>query len=166
MPELEQIIELIFGGSITADKVITILVAIFAVIKSFTEWFAKKRLILADKELSSADKKLATQSKEIEECKQCISLLCNVMTTAYLSSNTIDDTTKKKIAAYTLKAEEVSKIDLTSMTTQLIDTVNKHIPGTTLNEKKESIQAEVKSVEEVLDKAIESSASAIDAINL
>lgn len=166
MPELAQIIETIFGGSISVDKITTILVAIFAVIKTFTEWFAKKKLIAADKELSSAEKKLAAQEKEIKECKQCISLMCNIITTAYLSSNTVDDSTKKRIAAYSLKAEEVSKIDLTSMTTSLIETVNKHIPGASLNEKKESIKAEVKTVEEVLDNAIESTASAIDAINL
>lgn len=166
MESLETIIEVIFGGNISVDKVTTILVALFAVIKSFTEWFAKKKLIRADKELSSADKKLNAQQKELTECKQCISLLCNIMTTAFLSSNTIDDTVKKKIASYTLKAEEVSKVDLTSLTTDLITTINTYVPGTSLNEKKESIKAEVKTTEEILDKAIESSASAIDAINL
>ena len=166
MPELEQIVQALFGGQITVDKITTIMVAVFAVIKSFTEWSAKKRLISADKELTSADKKLAAQSKELAECKQCISLLCNIVTTAYLSSNTVDDTTKKKIAAYSLKAEEVSKIDLTSMTMGLINVVNQHIPGTTLNEKKEEIKAEVQASEEVLDKAIEGATSAIDAINL
>lgn len=166
MESLEQIIETLFGGSITVDKITTLLVAIFAVIKAFTEWSAKKKLIKADKELSSADKKLAAQEKELKETKQCISLLCNIMTTVFLSSNTIDDTVKKKVASYTLKAEEVSKIDLTSMTTDLIDTINTHIPGTTLNEKKEAIKAEVQATEEILDKAIESATSAIDAINL
>jgi hypothetical protein len=166
MESLEQIIETLFGGSISVDKITTILVAIFAVIKAFTEWHAKKKLIIADKELSSADKKLAAQEKELQETKQCVSLLCNVMTTAFLASNTLDDTAKKKIAAYTLKAEEISNIDLTSMTVQLIDTVNTYIPGTNLNDKKEAIKAEVKSTEEVLDKAIEGTVSAIDAINL
>ena len=166
MPELEQIIQTLFGGEITVDKITTILVAIFALIKSFTEWFAKKKLIAADKELSSADKKLAAQQRELGECKQCIALLCNIMTTAYLSSNTVDDSTKKKIAAYSLKAEELSHIDLTTMTMKLIDTVNQHIPGNSLNEKKEAIKAEVKASEELIDKAIESTASAIDAINL
>lgn len=166
MPELSELLASLFGGQITVDKLTTMLVAIFALIKSFTEWFAKKKLIAADKELSSTDKKLAAQKTELEECKQCISLLCNIIVTAYLSSNTVDDTTKKKIAAYSLKAEEVSKIDLTSMTTQLIDTVNTHIPGANLNQIKESIAAEVKSTEEVLDKSIESTKSAIDAINL
>ena len=166
MESLETVIDVMFGGDVSVDKITTILVAIFAVIKSITEWFAKKKLIAADKELSSADKKLAAQEKEIKECKQCISLLCNIMTTAFLSSNTIDDTVKKKIASYTLKAEEVSKIDLTSMTSGIIETINTHVPGKTLNEKKEAIKAEVKSVEEVLDKAIEDAASAIDAINL
>lgn len=166
MPDLEQIIQTLFGGEVSVDKITTILVAIFAVIKSFTEWFAKKKLIKADKELSSADKKLAAQQQELNECKQCLSLLCNIMTTAYLSSNTVDDTTKKKIAAYSLKAEEISRIDLTSMTTGLINVVNQHIPGTTLNEKKEEIKAEVKASEEVIDKAIEGATSAIDAIDL
>lgn len=166
MPEISQLIESMFGGQITVDKITTLLVAIFALIKSFTEWFAKKKLILADKELSSADKKLAAQKQELDECKQCISLLCNIVVTAYLSSNTVDDTTKKKIAAYSLKAEEISNIDLTSLTTQLIDTVNNHVPGANLNQVKENIVAEVKASEEVVDKAIESTKSAIDAINL
>ena len=65
-----------------------------------------------------------------------------------------------------MKAEEISKIDLTSMTTSLIEAVNTYIPGTTLNDKKETIKAEVKATEEVLDKAIESASSAIDAISL
>lgn len=166
MESLETIIEILFGGEISVDKITTIFVAIFAIIKSFTEWFAKKKLISADKELTSADLKLSAQSKELAECKQCISLLCNIVTTAYLSSNTIDDTVKKKIASYTLKAEEVSKIDLTSLTTDLIETINTHVPGTTLNQKKESIKAEVKATEELLDNTIESTKSAIDAINL
>lgn len=166
MPALEEIIQTLFGGEISVDKITTIMVAIFAVIKSFTEWSAKKKLIFADKELSSADKKLEAQRQELNECKQCISLLCNIITTAYLSSNTVDDTTKKKIAAYSLKAEEISNIDLTSMTMGLINVVNTHIPGTSLNEKKEAIHAEVKSSEEVLDKAIEGATSAIDAIDL
>lgn len=164
MNELEKFIFEIFGGTITVDKITTILVAIFAVIKSFTEWFAKKKLIAADKELSSADKKLNAQATELAQCKQCISLLTNVMVTAFLTSNTLDDTAKKKIASYSLKAEEISGIDLTAMSTQLIETINQHVPGTTLNEKKESIQAEIKSSEEVLDKAIEGATSAIDAL--
>lgn len=166
MPALEEIIQTLFGGEVSVDKITTIMVAIFAVIKSFTEWSAKKKLIYADKEKSSTDEKLAAQKQELDECKQCISLLCNIVTTAYLSSNTVDDITKKKIAAYSLKAEEISNIDLTSMTYNLIDTVSKHIPGTSLNEKKESIKAEVKATEEVLDKAIEGATSAIDAIDL
>lgn len=166
MESLETIIEIVFGGEVSVDKITTILVAIFALIKSCTEWIAKKKLIKADKELSSADKKLAAQQQELVECKQCVSLLCNIVTTVFLSSNTIDDTVKKKIASYTLKAEEISRVDLTSMTTQLIETINQHVPGTNLNTKKESIKAEVKAAEEILDKAIESSTSAIDAIDL
>ena len=166
MPDLGQLIQDLFGGQITVSDISTLLVVIFAVIKSFTEWSAKKKLIKADKELSSADEKLNAQKKELEQCKQCLSLVCNIVATAYLSSNTIDDTTKKKIASYTIKAEEIANIDLTSMTVQLLDTVTKHIPGTNLNEKKESIQAKVKSTEEILDKAIEGTISAIDAINL
>lgn len=166
MNELEQFINIVFGGVISVDKIIAIGVAIFAVIKAITEWRAKVKLIKADKELTASDKKLETQQKQLNECKQCISLLCNMMTTAYLSSNTIDDTTKKKIAAYSLKAEEISNIDLTAMTSDLIDTINKHVPGTTLNEKKEEIKTDVKAAEERIDAAVEETTSAIDAINL
>jgi hypothetical protein len=52
------------------------------------------------------------------------------------------------------------------MSMGLINVVNQHIPGTTLNEKKEEIKAEVKASEEVIDEAIKGATSAIDAINL
>lgn len=166
MNALEQFINIVFGGVISIDKIVTIGVAIFAVIKAITEWRAKAKLIKADKELTTSHKKIEAQQKQLDEFKQCISLLCNMMTTAYLSSNTIDDTTKKKIAAYSLKAEEISKIDLTAMTSDLINTINKHVPGATLNEKKEEIKTDVKASEERIDAAVEETTSAIDAINL
>lgn len=166
MESVKQVIESILGGDITGDKIFTIFVAFYALIKSVTEWRAKKKLINADKELTSMDKKLEAQNQELEEVKKSNAILANIIATAYLSSNTIDSNTKKEIAQYAKKAEQIAKVDITSMVSGLINTVAEHIPGTSLNEKKEEIKAEVKAREEILDSAIEGATSAIDAIKV
>ena len=58
MESLEQIVNALFGGQITADQIITILVGIFAVIKTITEWKAKVKLIQAEKQQTATDKDL------------------------------------------------------------------------------------------------------------
>lgn len=166
MESVTEILNNIFGGQITVDKITTILVAIFALIKSITEWKAKKRLIVADKEISSADQKFKAQQEELDNLKKSNAMLANIIVTAYLSSNTLDDTAKKKIASYATKADEIAGIEFSELASNLIKTVNNHIPGLSLNEKKEQIINEVKATEEVLDSAIEGAVSAIDALNL
>lgn len=166
MESLEQIIETIFGGQITVDKVITILVGIFAVIKTFTEWSAKVKLIKAEKQQTATDKDLAQQRQELDYTKKALAYLCNIMTTAYLSSNTVDDTTKKKIASYCLLAEEVAGVNLTAVSKDLISIINEHVPGSSLNEKKEEIEANIQLTEELLDSTIKGAADAIDNLKL
>jgi hypothetical protein len=166
MGSLEQIINVIFGGQITVDQIVTILVGAFAVVKSITEWKAKVKLIQAEKQQTATDKDLAKQRQELQQTKQGLAYLCNIMTTAYLSSNTIDDTTKKRIASYCTQAEKVASIDLTSTTKDLIEVINKHVPGSSLNEKKQDIEANVQLTEELLDSAIQGTTDAIDNLKL
>lgn len=166
MESVEQIINLIFGGRITADQIITILVGIFAVVKTITEWKAKVKLIQAEKQETATDKKLVEQREELQKTKQGLAFLCNIMTTAYLSSNTIDDVTKKQIASYCMQAEQLANLDLTNTAKDLIEVINTHVPGTSLNEKKQEIEANIQLTEELLDSALQGTSDAIDNLKL
>jgi hypothetical protein len=166
MDSVQQIIETLFGGEISIDKVTTILVALFAVIKSFTEWRAKAKLIKADKELSSADEKIAAMQTNLDSLKESNSYLADIIITAFLSSNTMDDSIKKKIVDYALTMEKIADVDLEAMTVKVINTIAEHIPGATLNERKEEIITEVKAAEQILESAAEDANSMIDKLGV
>lgn len=166
MESVHQIIENLFGGSVTIDKIVTILVAVFAVVKSFTEWRAKVKLIKADKELSSADMKLAAMKEELNQLKESNSYLADIIVTVFLSSNTLDDTVKKRIVDYATTMEKISSIDLEPMTRKVIETIAEHIPGSSLALRKEEILTETKATEQLLDSAAEDANSMIDKLGL
>lgn len=166
MESVQQIIENLFGGAITIDKITTILVALFAVIKSFTEWRAKAKLIKADKELSSADKKIAAMEKEITALKESNSYLADIIVTVFLASNTLDDTVKKRIVDYSTTMQKIAKIDLEPMTAKLIGVIAEHIPGSSIAVRKEEILTETKATEQLLDSAAEDANAMIDKLGL
>ena len=166
MESVQQIIETIFGGSITADKIITILVAVFALVKSVTEWKAKAKLIAADKELSAADKNISEMQKQVNHLKESNAYLADIIVTVFLTSNTLDDTVKKRIVDYATTMEKIAEVDLEKMTTKVIDTIADHIPGANIIQRKEAIITEVKAVEQVLQSAAEDASAMIDKLGL
>lgn len=166
MESLENIINWIFGGQVDASKIITILVGVWAVVKSITEWIAKKKLIKAEISETNTQKQLAAAKEEIAELKQCCSLLSDVVLTAYLSSNTIPEETKKKIGSIGEQLDHVAGIDLKKTTHQLIDVATTIAPQLSLNEKKEEIDAAVEIVEDTIDAANDVAQAAIDKIKV
>lgn len=155
MESVQSIIEIIFGGQITIQGIMNVLMPIYVVIVSIAEWRAKAKLINADKQLTSADKKLEAQREELNKVKQGMQYLGDIICTAYLANPNVDEATKKKIAVAATNLEKVSEIKLSDMTTDLINVVTEYIPGTNIEEKKEEIIAEVKAVEELIDTAAE-----------
>ena len=153
MESVQSIIQTMFGGQITVQGILTILVSIYAIVMSIVEWRAKVKLIRADKQLTSADKKLDAQREELDKVKQGMQYLGDIICTAYLSNPNVDEATKKKIAVAATNLEKVSEIKLSDMTTDLINVVTEYIPGTNIEEKKEDIIAEVKAAEELIDTA-------------
>ena len=153
MESVQSIIQTMFGGQITVQGILTILVSIYAIVMSIVEWRAKVKLIKADKQLTSADKKLDAQREELDKVKQGMQYLGDIICTAYLSNPNVDEATKKKIAVAATNLEKVSEIKLSDMTTDLINVVTEYIPGTNIEEKKEDIIAEVKAAEELIDTA-------------
>lgn len=166
MESLENVINWIFGGQVDASKIITILVCIYAVVKSVTEWIAKKKLLKAETAETNTQKDLKQTKKELEELKECTSLLSDVVLTAYLSSNTIPEETKKKLGAIGEQLDHVAGIDLKETTHKLIDVATTVAPQLSLNEKKEEIDAAVEVVEDAIDAANDVAQSAIDKIRV
>ena len=155
MESVQSIIEIIFGGQITIQGIMNVLMPIYVIIVSIAEWRAKVKLINADKQLTSADKKLEAQREELDKVKQGMQYLGDIICTAYLANPNVDEATKKKIAVAATNLEKVSEIKLSDMTTDLINVVTEYIPGTNIEEKKEEIIAEVKATEELIDTAAE-----------
>lgn len=163
---VDQIINLIFGGNVSIQAIITLLVPIYAVIMSICEWRAKVKLIKADKQLTSADKKLDAQAEELNQVKESIKYLGDMICTAYLANVNVDENTKKAIAVSATKLEQVADIKLSEMTGKLIDTVTEYVPGTNIEKEKENIVAEVKATEELLDTASETANNIVDQLEV
>lgn len=155
MESVQSIIEVLFGGQITIQGVMTLLMPIYMIIVSIAEWRAKMGIIKADKQLTSADKKLDAQREELDKVKQGMQYLGDIICTAYLSNPNVDENTKKKIAVAATNLEKVSEIKLSDITTGLINVVTEYVPGTNIEEQKENIVAEVKASEELIDTASE-----------
>lgn len=155
MESVQTIIQTIFGGQITVQGLLTVLVSLYAVVMSIVEWRAKVKLIKADKQLTSADKKLDAQQEEINQVKESLKYLGDIICTAYLANVNIDEATKKKIAVAATSLEQVASIKFSENTEQLINTITTYVPGTNIEEKKEEIIAEVKASEQIINAAAE-----------
>lgn len=166
MESVQTIIETLFGGQITLQGVITLLMPIYMVIVSISEWRAKVKLIKADKQLTSADKKLDAQREELDKVKQGMQYLGDIICTAYLSNPNVDEATKKKIAVAATNLEKVSEIKLSTMTSELIDVITEYVPGTNIEAQKENIIAETKATEEVIDVASKSANNLVNKLEV
>lgn len=162
MESVQTIVETLFGGQITVQGIITLLMPIYMIIVSIAEWRAKLKLIRADKQLTATDEKLQAQREELEKVKRSMQYLGDIICTAYLANPNVDETTKRKIAVAATNLEKVSEIKLSEMTEELIQTVTEYIPGTNIEEKKADIVAEMKATEELIDTA---SATANNIVN-
>lgn len=166
MESLEQIINWVFGGSVDASKIISILVGIYAVIKSITEWIAKKKLLKAEQQETTTQKKLQEAKEDIGVLKGCVSMLSDVVLTAYLSSNTIPEEVKKQLGHIGSKLNEAAGIDLQPVTSKLIEVITTIAPDSNLQEHKEELEAATEVVEETIDAGNEVVSEAIDKIKL
>jgi hypothetical protein len=162
----EEILNAVFGGSVSVDKIISILVAIFAVVKTFTEWRAKKKLIKAEKEQTAALEELKVAREEIKQLKTCVSKFGDVMLTAYLSSNTVPVEVKQHIGTIGSELNKIADIPLADTTNKLIQIVTEVVPDNALNEHKEELEEASKLTEDVIDGANDLVQNAIDKIKV
>lgn len=166
MESIEEIINWIFGGQVDASKIISIVVAVYAVVKSITEWVAKKKLIKAGAEQTALLKELQLAREENKQLKTSISKLGDIVLTSYLSSNTIPVEVKKELGKIGNELNKVAEIPLSETTNKLIEAVTVVAPQNSLNEHKEELQEASMLAEEVIDGANEIVQDAIDKIKV
>lgn len=166
MNSFEEIINWIFGGQIDATKIISIIVSIYAVVKSITEWAAKKKLIKAELEQTALLKELKLAREENQNLKGAVAKLGDVVLTSYLSSNTIPAETKRELGKIGSELNKIADIPLAETTNKLIEAVTVVAPQNSLNEHKEELQEASLLSEEVIDGANEVVQDAIDKIRI
>jgi len=165
MDSLNEFVNVVFGGRITVDQIVTMLVAIFAVIKSFTEWSAKKKLINSTRTLTSVEQELKEEREENKALKDACSNLAEIVVTAYLSSNTISSETKKELVTMANKLKQNANIKISEPVTTLITAVENGV-NVDLSDIKEELKNKAENLEEILDVANETAQTAIDKLTV
>lgn len=165
MDSLNEFVNVVFGGRITVDQIVTMLVAVFAVIKSFTEWSAKKKLINSTRTLTSVEQELKEEREENKALKDACSNLAEIVVTAYLSSNTISSETKKELVTMANKLKQNANIKISEPVTTLITAVENGV-NVDLSDIKEELKNKTESLEEILDVANETAQTAIDKLTV
>lgn len=163
---LEEIINIVFGGRVDASQIVSILVAIYAVVMSIVEFKAKKKLIKSEIQSNETTKELKTLRQENKRLEECVSKLSDVMLTAYLSSNTVPMETKKQLGAIGNEINSIARVNLNETTNKLISAVTEIIPSETLNEHKQEVIEATRTVEEIIDKTADAAQKAINKIKL
>lgn len=166
MTSFEEVIKFLFGESFDVSKVVAIIVAIYAVIKSITEWRAKRALLKKEQEETALTKELKLAREENKELKKAIGKLGDVIITSYLSSNTIPVEVKREIGKFGDELNKVAEIPLAETTKKLVEVVSEVVPESNINEHKEELEEATKLAEEVIDSANELAQDAIDKISI
>lgn len=155
----EEILNVIFGGQFDLSKLGAIIVFVYAIVKSITEWIAKKKLL----QLSAKEDK---KDKEIALIKEGLSKVGDIVITAYLSSNTVPVETKRELAKYGQQLNDIAKIPLAETTNKLIKVVTDVVPNNDLIKHKEEIEKATKEAEKVIDVVNDVAQEAIDKITV
>lgn len=155
----EEVLNVLFGGQFDASKVAAIIVFIYAIVKSITEWIAKKKLL----KLSAKEDK---KEQELALLKEGVAKLGDIVITAYLSSNTVPVETKRELSKLGNELNTVAKIPIAETTKKLIDVVSEAAPCDDLVKHKEEIEEAAKTVEKVIDTANDLAQDAIDKITV
>lgn len=166
MTSVQEIVNWMFGGSVDLSKIVSIAVAIWAVVQGVIAWRSKLAQIRSEGKLKNTISALDELSEENKQLKETTSALGNIVVTAYLSNPNIDPETKKQLAAQAQKLDKASGIDLSDATVRIVDAIESYVPGTGLADVRNELEAKAEAVESTLDGLSEGTKSAIDNITL
>ena len=164
MDTLQKILTVIFGDSPSISGALSLIVVILTPIITAFYGKMKNKLTANTLELSLKDDQVKKLENKLAENEKCTSYLCSIITTAYLSSNTIPADVKKQLANYAKAVDKIAGVDLSKPVEKVIEAMSEYVPD--LNEKKEEILKATDEVEEVLDEVNEKTQDAIDNILL
>lgn len=166
MTSVEEIVNVIFGGAVSIDGVLTIVVAIWAVIQGIIAWRSKINTIRRTAEGLAKDEQIAAQKEELDQLKAAIAGLASLITDAYLSNANVDPDVKKRLA---VQAENISKIadfNLSAAADKLIEAATEYAPDTDLIKHAEDLKAEAEAADQILDTVSDSAKAALEKLNV
>jgi hypothetical protein len=166
MPSLNEILQLLFGGEITAEAVANIVVVIYAIVMSFISKRATTRAITADRNASAAETEVASLKTEVTELKQAVGFLGDIISTAFLSSESVNINIRKELSATADKIASVAHVPLSDRTKSIIEAVKTFEPAQTIVKKKEAAAALIKETSDIITKAKEDAKDLISKIQI
>ena len=160
----QELLKLIFGDDVSISSILAPICAILVPILTVFFNKVKNKLISVETASTTKDKQIAEQAQKIESLEKSVSYLGNIISVAYLSSNTIPAETKKVIGSYADKLDKVAGIQLSKDAEKLITQVATFVPN--VNDKKEEILKATQKAEEVIDTVNDATQAAIDKLKI
>ena len=153
MPSINEILEILFGGKVTAEAVANIIVLIYAIVLSFLNKRATTRAITADRSVTAAEKEVQSLKTEVENLKTAIGGLSDLIVTAFLSSGSLDTTVKKELGTIANRIEQEAHVTLSATSDKILQAVLNVVPSETIVKKKEEAAALIKETADKIQQA-------------
>lgn len=158
MESLEQIIQKLFGGALTFDKVLDVIIAIGSIVFLIAYKFIQLKL---KKVLASSDHK----DTEIERLKKIVGNQTTIITTAFLASKNLDPTAKAEIIKALEKTKKLQDVDLGVVTAAIVKKLTSP-EEEPLEVKTEKIKEEAKATQETIEEISAKTSSLADELLL
>ena len=166
MLSAEQVMEIIFGGKISIDGILTIVVAIWAVVQGVIAWRSKINTIRKTQESIAKDEQIAAQKDELDKLKAAIAGLASLITDAYLSNANVDPDVKKRLAVQAENIAKIAEFSLSDAADKLIEAATEYAPDSDLVKHAEDLKAEAEAADQILDTVGDAAKAAIEKLNV
>ena len=166
MTSVEEIVNVIFGGTVSIEGVCSILVAVWAVIQGVIAWRSKINAIRKTTEGLAKDEQIAAQKEELDKLKSAIAGLASLITDAYLSNANVDPDVKKRLAVQAENIAQIAEFSLSNAADKLIEAATEYAPDTDLIKHAEDLKAEAEAADQILDTVSDAAKAAIEKLNV
>lgn len=162
--DFQEFIKAIFGDSFSVSDVLTVIATILWPILTVFYNKTKNKLILTNNAMAAKDKQIEDLSNKNAELEQGFSYMANMISCAFLSSNTVSPEVKKQIALYASKIDKLAGVELSNTARVLIEEVSTFVPN--VNDKKEEILKVTDEAEKIIDEVNDKTQEALDKLEI
>lgn len=166
MTSAEQVLKIIFGGNVSIEAICNIILVIYTVVVSILSWRAKIKEIRKSNEIVAKDAQIEQQRKELEDLKNAVAGLGDIIVDAYLANPNVDADTKRALATRAEKIAKLSNLNLSETTEKLIGKATEYAPDSNLVKHAEDLRAEAAAADELLDTVSEAAQDAISRMKI